>query len=134
MLVFNIVLKRDNYLNFFIFIVIWQGWSETEHDVLNTPYIFKQSSAMAWETESTSQLYQKKKNNKIKIIYIYIYIYILNILGAVRFSAVCTSRRRWLHRFDVGTEEMPPTTVSETFGGALKGADQCGQTDFSRWR
>ena len=56
-----------------------------------------------------------------KKLYIYIYIYILNILGVVRFSAVCISRRWWPHRSNVGTKKMPPTTLLETFSEALRG-------------
>ena len=43
------------------------------------------------------------------------------MLGSVRSSLVCKSWRRWPHRFDVGTEDLPPTTVPGTFDEALSG-------------
>ena len=52
------------------------------------------------------------------------------MLGSVRSSSVCTSRCRWLHRFNVGIEDLPPTTVSETFNRALSGVGWCDQTGF----
>ena len=50
------------------------------------------------------------------------------MLVSVRSSLVCTSRRQWLHWSNVSTEDLPLTTVPETFDGALSGASQCGQT------
>ena len=50
------------------------------------------------------------------------------MLGSVRSSSVCTSQRRWLHRFDNSTEDLPPTTVPETFDEALSGVGRCSQT------
>ena len=44
------------------------------------------------------------------------------MLGSVRSSLVCKSWRRWPHRSDVGTEDLPPTTVPGTFDEALSGA------------
>ena len=60
-------------------------------------------------------------------IYTHTHIYI-NMLRSVRSSLVSTSRRRWLHRSDVDTEDLLPTIVPETFNGALSGAGRCGQT------
>ena len=51
------------------------------------------------------------------------------MLGSVRSSSVCISQRRWPHRFDVSTEDLPPTTVLETFGEALSGVGRCSQID-----
>ena len=50
------------------------------------------------------------------------------MLGSVRSLSVCTSQRQWPLRFDVGTEDLLPTTMPKTFGEALRGAGQCGQT------
>nr|POF11883.1 myrcene synthase, chloroplastic [Quercus suber] len=55
-------------------------------------------------------------------------------VSQVQLSAMCTSQRRQPHQSDIETEKMPPTTVPETIGRALKGADRCGQTGFSRCR
>ena len=52
------------------------------------------------------------------------------MLGLVRSSSVCTSQLRWPHRSDVGTEDLPLTTVLETFSRALSGLGRCGQTSF----
>ena len=43
------------------------------------------------------------------------------MLGSVRSSLVCKSWRGWPHRSDIGTEDLPPTTVPETFDEALSG-------------
>ena len=51
------------------------------------------------------------------------------MLRLVRSFLVCTSQRRWLHQSDVGSEDLPPTAVQETFGGALTRAWRCGQSD-----
>ena len=52
------------------------------------------------------------------------------MLRSVRSLSVCTSQRRWSHRFDVNIEDLSPTTVPETFGGALSGVGRCSQTGF----
>ena len=44
------------------------------------------------------------------------------MLGSVRSPSVCTSWHRWPHLSDVDTKDLSPTTVLETFGGALSGA------------
>ena len=50
------------------------------------------------------------------------------MVGSVRSSSVCTSQRRWPHRFDVNTKDLSPTIVPETFGEALSGVGRCSQT------
>ena len=52
------------------------------------------------------------------------------MLGSVRSLSECTSRCRWPHRSDVGTKDLPLTTMPETFDGGLSGAGRCGQTSF----
>ena len=50
------------------------------------------------------------------------------MLVSVWSSLVCTSRHQWPHWSNVSIENLPLTTVPETFSGALSGAGQCGQT------
>ena len=52
------------------------------------------------------------------------------MLGLVWSLLMCKSRRRWLHRSDIGTEDLSSTTMPETFSGALSEAGWCGQTGF----